>query len=159
MIPTDTKNITGKIEDLIIKPKTTGDGNFVKLKINNQTFNFFDYDYYEKNTKRFKAGAEVEVFYYEKEFGTPPRISKTATAITFKSSDVEEMAQTNFTTDTFVKASEPQKEVTKSVENIMQECLEAAVMIEDSLKPYQLSSDNVTSIGISMFISKTGRRF
>lgn len=105
----------GKIEDIAVKPKKTGTGDFVKLKVNGKTFNFFDYGYYDKMRSNFKVGAEVSIVYMTNTFTADDgseRTSNTANAIAFdRIKDV--------------KAFMPEKAIQKTVEVFKEDKVES----------------------------------
>ena len=57
----------GRVEDLSIKPKTSG-GEFVKLKISGKTFNLFNMELYEKNKEKFQMPFSLNVTFHDNEY-------------------------------------------------------------------------------------------
>lgn len=145
----------GKIEDIAIKPKKP-EGEFVKLKVNGKTFNFFDMGFYEKNKPNFKIGAEISIVYMVNTFSTDEgtRTSNTANAIAFTG------IKSPITQKTVEVFQEEKDE--GSVEIIMEKCLYKSFnMLNDLGKRFDImfTPEDVRTVGVAMFIEacKRGR--
>lgn len=141
------------------KERTLKDGTtsktYIKLKVNGQTYNFFDYDFYAEHIDVFKIGNNVQVVWFPSEWtdSSGQKItSRVAKAVTFAS---KEQVQSQVD-QAFQRASE----LKNNIDGDMIHAWETAHSIAQRLKEkdISLSADDIRSTAMSIFIEGNKRR-
>jgi hypothetical protein len=152
----EKKEFKGKLEVWGIQPKRSGDGEFVKLRINGKQFNLFDMELFGQVKPEMKIGQDISVLYTDStwEFNGKQQVSHVIEDIAFTPEGAKKL-------EDFSKATEVERPKEYDLDIMMNNCVRIAMDIAEKYKNDNgdsfFSSDNVTSMANSMFIESNKR--
>ena len=157
-------NFKGKIEDIAVKPTTKGT-EYVKLKVNGRTFNFYDMKLYYENKSNFKIGANINIVYFDSKWKGDDgmeRTSHTMTTFTFGQADLTNPAEGMKSVSDFVQATQTTLTPEDDIESMMRESVRMAMEITQKYRNSDDSpffpSEDVRTMANTIFMEACKRR-